>query len=137
MATISPSGAPACGQLVKNPRRFAGAHSPAMRTDPLHSPPTASPCTARNSVSSTALAGPIVAYDGTRPTAIVAAPISIIVVMRSDFLPTRSPKWPKSAAPSGLATKPTKKVENERIWPTNGSELGKKSLGKTSAAADP
>ncbi len=59
LATIMPSGAPACAKLVKNPRRFFGAHSLAISTDPLHSPPTARPCIARKNVSRTALHEPI------------------------------------------------------------------------------
>ena len=48
-----------------------------------------------------------------RPTAIVDAPITIIVKTSSFLRPTRSPKWPKIAAPIGRATKPTKNVVND------------------------
>ena len=61
-----------------------------------------------------------------------------IIVKTSSFLrPTRSPKWPKMAAPTGRATNPTKNVVNESIVPMNGSEPGKNFAGKTVAAATP
>ena len=81
----------AFGGVVVNPRRLGSAHSPAISTDPLHAPPTPRPCSTRPQVSSTAPQIPIVSYDGTRPIPTVAAPISIIVVMRSALRPTRSP----------------------------------------------
>ena len=52
--------------------------------------------------------------------------------------PSRSPKWPKIAAPSGLAKNPTAKVLNEAIKASNGSTPGGKNTeGNTSAAAVP
>ena len=51
--------------------------------------------------------------------------------------PTRSPKWPNTIPPSGLATKPTPNVANDNNNPVAGDTLGKNSFGKTSAAAVP
>ena len=67
----------------------------------------------------------------------VAMPIIIIVMMSSALRPTRSPKWPNSAAPIGRAAKPTKNVENESSVPMNGSDPGKNFCGNTVAAATP
>jgi hypothetical protein len=108
LASTMPAGAPNCAKLVVKPRCFGAAHSPAISTDPLHSPPTLSPCRTRPIVSSTAPQMPITSYDGISPMPTVAIPIIIMVMMRSAFRPTRSPKWPKSTAPSGRATNPTK-----------------------------
>jgi hypothetical protein len=41
------------------------------------------------------------------------------------------------AAPTGRATKPTKKVVNDRSVATKGSDPGKNFCGKTAAAATP
>ena len=52
--------------------------------------------------------------------------------------PTRSPKCPNSAAPKGRAKKPAPNVANEaRVAAVSESELEKKSLSNTSAAAVP
>src|SRR5258705_146248 len=89
----------------------------------------------RPSVGKTAPQMPMTSYDGVSPTAIVEAPMMNIVNTRSFFRPTRSPKWPKIAAPIGRATKPTKNVVNDSIVATNGSEPGKNFRGNTAAAA--
>ena len=106
LASTMPAGAPNCAKLVVKPRRFGSVHSPAISTDPLHSPPTLMPWSTRPMVSSTAPQMPIVSYAGTRPMPTVATPIIMSVMMSSALRPTRSPKWPKSAAPSGRADEP-------------------------------
>ena len=88
-------------------------------------------------MSSTAPQMPIASYEGMSPIPTVAIPIIVIVMMSSALRPIRSPKWPNKAAPIGRATKPTKKVENERSVPMNGSDPGKNFCGKTVAAAAP
>ena len=49
--------------------------------------------------------------------------------------PIRSPKWPKSAEPIGLARKAMANVASEASVAEAGSDAGKNSLGKTSTAA--
>ena len=49
--------------------------------------------------------------------------------------PTRSPKWPKSAEPTGRARNAMPKVASEASVAAAGSDAGKNSLGKTSTAA--
>ena len=51
--------------------------------------------------------------------------------------PTRSPKWPKRAAPTGRARKAIPKVASEANVAAAGSDAGKKSAGKTRTAAVP
>jgi hypothetical protein len=72
-----------------------------------------------------------------KPIIRVLSPIKSRVVTSVDFRPTRSPRWPKITPPRGLAINPIVKVLKARIWPINGSNVGKKSLGKTRAAAVP
>src|ERR671937_1281932 len=67
----------------------------------------------------------------------VDRPINKRVAIRVDLRPMRSPRWPKSAPPKGRATKPTRKVNRDRRVPTSGTDSGKKTLGKTSAAIVP
>ena len=45
--------------------------------------------------------------------AMVEPPISISDATRVDLRPTRSPKWPNTAAPSGRAMKATARVVSE------------------------
>jgi hypothetical protein len=54
-----------------------------------------------------------------------------------DFRPILSPKCPKMIPPSGLARKPTPKTAYAASCPTKGFDLGKNSVGKISAAANP
>jgi hypothetical protein len=49
--------------------------------------------------------------------------------------PTRSPKWPNSADPIGLATNASANVASEASVAAVGSVLGKNSFGNTSTAA--
>jgi len=51
--------------------------------------------------------------------------------------PTRSPKWPKRAEPSGRARKAMPKVASDASVAVAGSEAGKNRAGKTSTAAVP
>ena len=56
-----PIGTPSWGQLAMSPRRFFEPHSIDMSTDPPHSPPTATPCTSRSTVSRIGAAMPMAA----------------------------------------------------------------------------
>ena len=49
----------------------------------------------------------------------------------------RSPKWPNTSPPNGRATNPMAKVASDWSVPIVGSEAGKKTEGKTTAAATP
>ena len=51
------------------------------------------------------------------------------------FRPMRSPKWPKSAEPTGRAKKAKAKVAKDSRVAAVGSEEGKNSFGKTRTAA--
>ena len=50
---------------------------------------------------------PIVAYVGSTPIRTLAMPISSSVEISVALRPIRSPQWPKIAAPTGRAAKPT------------------------------
>jgi hypothetical protein len=67
----------------------------------------------------------------------VARPMSRSVRTSMFLRPSRSPKCPKTTPPSGRATNPTANVAKASSVPTSGSNSGKKSLLKTSAAAVP
>ena len=108
-----------------------------ISTEPPHSPPTPSPCAIRSRVSSAGAVYPSVAYPGSRPIRNVLIPISISVVTSIALRPTRSPKWPKIAAPTGRAAKPTNWVPKDSRTPVYAACLGKNSAGKTSADAVP
>jgi hypothetical protein len=75
--------------------------------EPPHSPPTPMPWRMRSSTSSTGAQMPIDAYVGITPIAKLARPISSSVEISVALRPTRSPQWPKIAAPTGRAAKPT------------------------------
>ena len=77
---------------------------------PAHSPPTAKPCASRSANRITGAATPMVAAPGTRPTATVDRPMMSSVVVRVALRPSRSPKWPKNAAPAGRDRKAAAKV---------------------------
>ncbi|MCP9972349.1 hypothetical protein LUX57_50720 [Actinomadura madurae] len=64
-------------------------------------------------MSATAAAQPIVAAVGSRPMRKVAPPITTVEATSIGLRPYRSPKWPATAPPTGRATNPTAKVENE------------------------
>jgi hypothetical protein len=100
-------GTPICGQLAISPRLFCLPHSMDSRTDPLHSPPTATPCSTRSITSRIGAATPMVAVPGSTPTSALAIPIISRVTIRVAFRPSRSPQWPKIPAPMGRAANPT------------------------------
>ena len=51
--------------------------------------------------------------------------------------PMRSPKWPNRIAPTGRAKNATANVANDAMVAVTGSADGKKTVGKTRAAAVP
>ena len=53
------------------------------------------------------------------------------------FRPTRSPKWPNSAEPIGLATNAMPNVASDASVAVAGFDAGKNRVGKTSTAAVP
>ena len=67
----------------------------------------------------------------------VANPISNNVVTRTRLRPSVSPRRPKTKPPIGREMYPTAKVVKASSVPVSGSEPGKNSCGKTSAAAVP
>ena len=67
--------------------------------------------------------------------ATVDRPIVIKDATSVALRPTRSPKWPNRAAPSGRAKKATAKVAKDCSTAVAGSLLAKNSCGNTSTAA--
>jgi hypothetical protein len=64
------------------------------------------------------------AYVGRTPIRNVAPPVSTSVSTSIDLRPSRSPKWPITAAPRGRATNPTAKVANAARVPAAGENDG-------------
>ena len=66
--------------------------------------------------------------------AIVDPPISISEATRVDLRPTRSPKWPNTAAPSGRAMKATARVaRDDSCW--SAASFDGKNIGPNTRAA--
>ena len=139
VALVSAKAAPgpSCGYIVNRPRRPAGAYSAASSAAPPHSPPTARPWAKRRMTSRIGAATPMVAAPGSRPTATVEPPISSSVAINVALRPSRSPRWPNNAEPSGRARKATAKVAMAATVPAAGPSAGKKTVPKTNAAAVP
>ncbi|BBX72502.1 hypothetical protein MSHI_04080 [Mycobacterium shinjukuense] len=119
------------------PRWRAGADSALSNADPAHSPPTPSPCSNRRATRISGAAAPMAAVLGTRPTATVDTAMISSVATRVFFRPSRSPKCPNTAAPTGRDRKAVANVPIEAIVATAGPRCGKNTVGKTSAAAVP
>ena len=102
-----PIGTPTCGQLATSPRRRWSPHSIESVIEPPHSPPTPMPCRIRSTTSSIGAHTPIDEYVGITPIAKLARPISSSVEISVALRPIRSPQWPKIAAPTGRAARPT------------------------------
>jgi hypothetical protein len=132
-----PAGTPVCGKLPKKPRRFLGACSTAISAAPPHSPPTPRPWAIRSRTSTIGAAIPMLCTVGRTPIRVVARPITRRVTTRVFFLPNLSPMCPAMMPPMGRAKKPTPKVPKASRVPDSGSDEGKNSLPKTSAAAVP
>ena len=88
----SPIGTPIWGQLAIRPRLFCLPHSMDSSTEPLHSPPTATPCSTRSTTSRMGAATPIVLVPGRTPTRALASPIISSVMMSVALRPSRSPQ---------------------------------------------
>src|SRR5256886_12960951 len=129
-----PIGAPSCGNMPYHARLPGGAFSTASSTAPPHSPPSPSPWPKRQIASSNGAARPIVAYVGSTPMITVDSPIVSSAATSVVLRPTRSPKWPKSAEPIGLATNAIANVANDASSAVAGSDRGKNSRGNTSTA---
>lgn len=84
-----------------SPRRPGGANSVITDTAPPNSPPADSPWSTRRNVSSQGARAPACAYVGSAPISVVATVISVITRTSTGRRPIRSPRWPKSAAPTG------------------------------------
>ncbi len=61
----------------------------------------------------------------------------IIVTTSIGLRPSRSPRWPNSTPPIGRVMKPAANVVNAASVPVSGSNFGKNSELKTSAAIVP
>lgn len=119
------------------PRRSAGAYSALSNADPAHSPPTANPCSSRSATKISGAAAPITPELGTRPTHTVDTPMISSVATRVFLRPSRSPKYPNTAAPRGRDRKAVANVPIEAIVAPEGLRCGKNTIGNTSAAAVP
>ncbi len=80
---------------------------------------------------------PMLRYVGSAPMATVESPMVESAITSVVLRPMRSPKWPKSAEPMGLARNAMPKVASEARRAEAGSDAGKKSAGKTKTAAIP
>ena len=92
-------------QAPYSPRLPRGANSVISDTAPPYSPPANSPCRMRSPVMISGAAMPILAYTGTRPMAAVARVIIINTMISVGLRPIRSPRRPKTTAPSGRKKK--------------------------------
>ena len=95
------------------------------------------PCTNRSTTRMIGAATPIVSYVGSSPTANVPPPISSTDSTSIDLRPILSPKWANTTPPIGRATNPTPNVASASRVPVSGFAVGKNSLLKTRAAAEP
>lgn len=64
-----------------------------------------------------------------------ATPISTMVITSMRLRPSRSPKWPKTTPPIGLARYPVANVPRLATVAISGSRLEKKTLLNTTAEA--
>jgi len=74
---------------------------------------------------------------GTMPTVTVERAMISSVAISAFFRPSRSPKYPKTAAPTGRDRNATPNVPIDAIVATVGPRCGKNTVGNTSAAAVP
>ena len=111
------------------------AYSVASRAAPDHSPPSPRPWKKRSSVSMAGAHRPIWKYVGSRPMRNVAMPMVSSEPMSVVLRPTRSPRWPKTTAPSGRATNAAPKVAMEASRAVLSSPPAKKISGNTETAA--
>ncbi len=77
------------------------------------------------------------AVPGSNPTPIVEKPISSSVIISVCLRPMRSPKCPKTTAPTGRATNAVAKLASDATVAIAGPRCGKNTVGNTSAAAVP
>ncbi len=89
----------------------------------------------RHNASSSGAATPIVRYPGSAPIAKVESPIVPSASTRVVLRPTRSPKWPKTADPTGRARNAMPKVAKDASTAEAASPGAKNSFGNTSTAA--
>ncbi|SKU75651.1 Uncharacterised protein [Mycobacteroides abscessus subsp. abscessus] len=87
----SPVEVPIGTAVAARPRFWLGEYSAESNAAPLHSPPTARPCTSRSMTMAVGAAAPMVAAPGTRPTAMVASPMVISVTTKVPLRLKRSP----------------------------------------------
>ena len=131
----NPTGAPSCGNIPYHARLPGGAFSIARSTAPPHSPPRPRPCPNRQVASRSGAATPMLAYVGSTPIATVEMPIVRSAATSVVLRPMRSPKWPKSAEPIGLARNAIANVASDARVAEAGSEAGKNNRGNTRTAA--
>ena len=103
-----PIGTPTCGQLPMRPRRLrvAPLHAQRDRAAPLAADADALDQAQQDEQRRRPEADRGVAV-GSTPISVLAMPISSSVEISVALRPMRSPQWPKIAAPTGRAAKPT------------------------------
>ena len=79
----------------------------------------------------------MLAVLGSRPTPTVAMPINSNVTTNVCVRPMRSPKWPKTAAPTGRARNAEANAPSEAVTAMTCPSSGKNTVGNTRAAAVP
>ena len=89
----------------------------------------------RNATKTTGAAMPMDAKPGSRPIANVAKPIRTMVITKVYLRPTRSPRRPKTTAPSGRTAKPAAKLSKVKMNAAAGFTPEKKCLLISTAKA--
>ena len=66
----------------------------------------------RSAIRMIGAAAPMLAYDGSRPTTNVDAPMIRMVIRKVYLRPTMSPRRPNTSAPNGRTRNPAAKASN-------------------------
>src|ERR1700691_6404766 len=118
------------------PRRWSGECSATYTAAPPYSPPRASPCNKRRLISRIGAAIPMREYPGSNPTVRVASPIRNMDIRKVYLRPTKSPRRPKNAAPTGRTTNPTANAIRANMNPV-ASSMPEKNCFEIVAAREP
>src|SRR6476659_8129432 len=97
-------------QAPINPRFPGTAPSTRNTDDAMYSPPTASPCSSRNTSSSAGAASPMVASLGSSPMQNDGRAMARTDQSSACLRPNLSPIWPKKAPPIGRMRNPAANV---------------------------
>ena len=133
----APVGTPTCMNEPENARCLGPADSLSSSASPPHWAPQAMPWMNRHVTSRTGAMRPMLPAEGRQPMRKVKTAMPSRAMTTMGLRPILSPKLPATRPPTGRAMKPVAKVENARSVPVTPLVSGKKTCGKTSAAAVP